>query len=72
MTLTAFLNQNLRALVTILFAFAFCYGFAAGRIAEAAFTGLAGSVVGYWFGVSRDVRRATDELQNGGTGRGTY
>lgn len=66
MTLTTFLNQNLRAIVTVIFAFTFCMGFASGRIAEAAFTGLAGSVVGYWFGVNRDQKRASDANGNGG------
>jgi hypothetical protein len=60
MTLTTFLNQNLRAIVTLMFAFTFCFGFAGGRLDVAAFTGVAGGVIGYWFGVARDGRRADD------------
>ena len=60
MTLTNFLNQNLRALVTLMFSFTFCYGFAAGRLDVAAFAGVAGAVISFWFGAPRDPRRATD------------
>lgn len=60
MTLTNFLNQNLRAMVTLMFAFTFCLGFAAGRLDVAAFAGVAGAVISFWFGAPRDPRRATD------------
>jgi hypothetical protein len=50
----------LRPVVTFAFALAVIAGFMGGKVSVEAFMSVASGVIGYWYGVSRNDRRATD------------